>query len=456
MTRRLCAVAVAAAALLVLPAAASADTAGSDFGREGESSPINCTDDSGQVPCTLAQDDLGWSIEVPENTIVTSWKAKLTAGTQARLHVLRRNGDGTYTSAGKSGAVTAAGGIQDFTTHIPVGSGSHTIAVDVLSGGIAAVEDTNTEMVAFDPPLGDGETRGGDSYGYELMLSARAEHDFDGDGLGDDTEDPCPFNTCPGGGGDDGSGDDGDDYTPPTGDGGGGSNPKGPAFTIDERSILRPGAAGNTGYIAVYVENTGETDLKGKLSVKVGRKSIGTTSVDLEWGDDYSYGAFKLSRADKRKLMRKGKLGAVATAKLRGEDGKQITVTKRLRVISGGATKFDGTYRGPGPVVFVVDRGVIVGITATMNTYCIKQKNFQHRQMMTAPGFPTLVKPDGSFSGKGSISTDTVKYYGKFKLRGTSKGYMSLFHTELRSNYEGKLDPDTCYDAKNWKIKKAR
>ena len=448
MVRRLSAVAVAAAALLALPAAASADTAGSDFGREGESSPINCTDDSGQVPCTLAQDDLGWSIEVPENTIVTSWKAKLSAGTQARLRVLRRNGDGTYTSVGKSGAVTAAGGIQDFTTHIPVGSGSHTIAVDVISGGIAAVEDTNTEIVAFDPPLGDGETRGGDSHGYELMLSARAEHDFDGDGLGDDTEDPCPFNTCPDddtGGDDDGGGNDD-----------GGSQPKGPAFTIDKRAILRPGAAGNTGYIAVYVENTGETDLKGKLSVKVGRKSIGTSSVDLEWGDDYSYGAFKLSRADKRKLMRTGKLSAVATAKLRGEDGKQITVTKRLRIISGGATKFDGTYRGPGPVVFVVDRGVIVGLDATMNTYCIKQRKFMHREMMTAPGFPTLVKPDGSFSGKGSISTDTVKYRGKFKLRGTSKGYMSLFHTELRSTFEGKLDPDTCYDAKNWKIKKTR
>jgi hypothetical protein len=454
--RRLAAVAVAGAAALALPAVASADTAGSDFSRADAAGPIRCTDDNdAQVPCTLAQDNIGWSVEVPSDSIVTSWKAQLDSGTQARLRVLRRNGDGSFTSVGQSAPVTGSGGVQTFTTHIPVPSGSSfTVAIDVTSGSVGAVADGNSAMVAFDPQMSSGQTASGATYGYELMLSAEAEHDYDGDGLGDVTEDPCLWSCDSSGGGSDGSADSGTGYSG-GGSGSGSSEPKGAQFEIDKRSLLREGAAGSSGYIAVYTDNTGDTNLKGKLTLTVGGKAIGTASVDQDWGDDYQYGLFKLKGAARRKVMRGGKVKAVAIAKLRGDNGKSITVKKNLTVLRGGNAAYDGTYRGPGPVVIKVERGVVVAISASMNTYCIGSHKFQQRAFMRVPGFPALVGRNGSFSAKGGISTDTVKYYGKLSKRGTSKGYMSLFHTELGLTSEGKLNPDTCYDAKHFKVKRS-
>jgi hypothetical protein len=36
-----------------------------------------------------------WTIDAPDGQIITKWSAQLANGTQARLRLLRRNGDGT-------------------------------------------------------------------------------------------------------------------------------------------------------------------------------------------------------------------------------------------------------------------------------------------------------------------------------------------------------------------------
>jgi hypothetical protein len=77
------------------------------------------------------------------------------------------------------------------------------------------------------------------------------------------------------------------------------------------------------------------------------------------------------------------------------------------------------------------------------------------RAFEPVPGFPALVKPDGSFAAKGSRSWDTFKYDGKLRLHGTSKGYLSLFHTEVKILDGGRLGSDTCFDAKNWTVRRS-
>lgn len=460
LTSRALAAAVGAAALLAASGGASAaETVGSDFSKASAATVRTCP---GAAPCTLSLDRHGFfDTNVTMGTVVTAFTAQLSPGAQVRPQLLRRNEDGSLTAVARGDIATggAGGGVQTFRTHLAVGNQSATLGLEVLSGGVGVADDEVLTYATFSPALGDGATATPARADGDLLLSATAEADYDGDGLGDDSEDSCVGTCSGGGGGTGGGGTDGGGGTG-GGGGGGGGGAGGEAsrlhLTIDKRSILRPGSAGRAGYIEVYVVNDGTTDATGTIQVKLGKRLLGTGKVDLDWGEDYSWGLFKLPKAELARVLRTGSAKVTATARLIGADGRRATVTQAIAVQRGGAAGYDGVYRGPGPVVITVERGVLVNITTQLNLFCPKLNVFRTRAFYALPGFPTLIRRDGSFAAKGSDSGDTVRYDGRLKPRGTSTGYLSLFHNELWIGEGGKLQFDSCFQAKNWSVRRTR
>ncbi len=189
--------------------------------------------------------------------------------------------------------------------------------------------------------------------------------------------------------------------------------------------------------------------------MKVGRKLLGSGEIDLDWDYDYSWGLFRLPKAELARLLKRGTLKATAIARIRGEDGRRATVTQPLTIMRGGALGFDGVYRGPGPVTLTVERGVVTQLSTSLFLMCTASSRSMTRAFYT-PGFPTFVKKDGSFAGKESASADAMRWNGRLRRNGTASGYLSLWHTELMLGEGGKLKADQCFQAKNWSARKSR
>jgi hypothetical protein len=445
------------AALAAPGPAFASDVVGSDLQQTHEPQTIECD----TYPCTLAQQSFEGYVHayLPGGGVITRWSARLAPGSSARLRVLRENAF-DYTSVAQSapGTAGAAGGVATFNTRIPLEPGGHVIGMDLISGSIATdahADDDGTRTVFWQPVLAAGATRADDGgFGHELMLNATVEPDDDGDGYGDETQDACVFCQSGGGGGDDTGG--GGAAPPPSGPADSPAAKKGPRLTIDRRAILRAGPAGREGWVAVYVTNDGDQNAKGTIAIRSGRKTVWRQKAEVDWADTEEWGNFRLRRAQLRTLHRRGKLEFTSVASWRDASGKKRTVKQPLTVILGGAKGYDGYYKGPGPLVISVERGVLTAINIELNTFCIARKQHMLRSLFTVDGFPTLIKRDGSFSAKGHAGSDQVKYRGRFRRNGTGAGYLSLFHTEMWIGDGGRFQTDTCYDARNWKVKRTR
>lgn len=468
----------AVSALLALPAAGqAATTVGSDLLRaDGNSHTVGCDDGQGQIPCTLIADREPWGdIEAPDAHIITSWSAQLDAGAKARLRLLRRNDDGSFTGAGESALVTASrSGVQSFKTHIHVPPGDFTIGVDLLEGGMGTIVDDTYEMTYSDPPIAEGQTRTGTTIGHELLLSAKAEEDLDEDLKGDETEDDCVFGGCDpgnggggnGGGGAPGGGGGGGVVVPPTQSldvpipdvpaDPGGVPDDGPDFTVDTRALLRPGAEGRQGHFELFAENAGSGEADATFELRAGSRSLGRRTVeDLESGDDTTV-RFRLSAGQRKQLRRKGKLKLALTASATHADGKTTPVRQDVTLVRGGATKYDGQYKGPGPIVFVVQGGAVRTVSSQVNAFCPRSNRHQELSIFSIDGFPPLVKPDGSFAADGRAAGQAMKYHGKLSLRGKSKGYASAYRFELGVSDSGRYFTDGCTGAINWTATKVK
>ena len=465
---------LSAAALLAVPAIGqAAETVGSDLAHaQGNASTIYCGDNGAQ--CTIIADQIPWTIDAPDDHIITGWSAQLTTGTQARLRLLRRNGDGTYTGAGTSDAVTAtSNGVSTFKTHLPIPAGDYTIGIDLLEGDVGAIADPDNDYrIAYaNPTIDDGTTRSVQTAAWELMLGAQAETDHDNDGKGDETEDDC-LGTCGGGGGTGGGGDTGGSSTGggSTGSGSSGTGdltgpgprkeeqaePKGPPFVVDTRGLLRPDKEGRQGVFEVFAANDGSGDLDATFEVRSGKRSLGRKAVsELESGDDTTV-KFRLPSKQRKQLMRKGRLTLALTATAKHADGTTTPVRQTLTVLSGGARKFDGTYKGPGPIVFVVQGGAIRTVSSEVNAFCPRSNRHESLSIFSIDGFPALVKPDGSFSHEGSGGGQHMTYKGKLSVGGTSKGYASAYKFSLGVGDGGRYFTDGCTGARTWTARRTR
>jgi hypothetical protein len=212
-------------------------------------------------------------------------------------------------------------------------------------------------------------------------------------------------------------------------------------FTIDSRAVLAPDGRS----LRVFTSNELDEEIDGRIGV-AGQKSAPISAYDYHSREDFTV---PLGRKQAKRLLKKGKAAFTVQAKTSGG-----TFTQKVRAIRGGSAGYDGTYRGPGPLVIVVKRGVVVTVSETLNLSCPGSGQFMSRAMGTGLGFPALVGKDGSFDHKASYSSDTFTYRGKLSKHGTSKGYLSLFHTELGLSPDGKLRPEQCYQADNWEAKR--
>lgn len=449
-----------ALALAAVPAAAHADvTVGSDL-TDAPDQTLTC---AGGSPCTFAWDADGWfDGRLREGQTLTRWSANLAPGAKARLRLLRREVDGTFTGAGASAVVTAAGGPQTFTTDLDVPFGDYTIGVDLLSGGLRAATDDQeafgVERIA--PALGDAETRGGQHLPVQALLSAV-------------TEEPVAA----------GPGDDGGGTPPPRGEvlpprevlppaeapaapvlpGGdaaaGASVAKElskPDFAFDARAMVDQGVKGDQGSFRVYYESNARGTLDADVTVRSGRRVVGTKKLtEVDSGDHEDF-QMKLSAKDARKLRRAGRLKLAVSARVAFAHGGTSTVAQTVTLVTGTTTKYDGEYRGPGPFTITVDHGAIRSISASVNAFCPGSNRFELLSIFRLDGFPVLVGRDGSFKAEGNVISQLVRYEGTLRLKGESRGYASAFKTTMRLDSSNRFQLDGCQGATNWTVRKVR
>ncbi|HEX5910358.1 MAG TPA: hypothetical protein VFY44_07680 [Thermoleophilaceae bacterium] len=226
-----------------------------------------------------------------------------------------------------------------------------------------------------------------------------------------------------------------------------------PAFEVGSRGIQ------SGKYATVYVNNEGgDENVQGTMTVRSGSKALKTNAIDLEYGDDYSYGNAVIPRRQLRELDRRGRTKLTVVASVRGaRTGQAQSIRKAVTIYSRGkTTAYDGTYKGTGGLVIDVQGGFLRSINVGVNMFCSRTKEFKQGSLYTLSGFPAMIGRDGSFRAKGTQSPNVIRYEGKLSRSGSAKGYLSLFETDLVFGDGGTMQVQQCLGASNWKAKRTR
>ncbi|MDW5592743.1 hypothetical protein VSS74_00240 [Conexibacter stalactiti] len=460
------------AAPLLLPASASAATTiGASPAIAIPTTPlIGCAP---AAACTIAQDRLS-NIDqrVSERGVVVRWRVHGEGG-QARL---RRVGGGT--TATESLPTTA--GSAEYLAQLPVQAGD-VLAVDLL-GGAGLSRELNPIGLGSDialtwtPPLADGETRApSESSEAYWLYQADIEPDRDGDGLGDETQDPDGGVVTPP-----------PPPPPPPAPPGPPVTPPGQGEERTQAPRVEPPRAGPTlklagsaaatkkGVVTIALANPYDVALKGSLTLKQGSRKAGSAKVSLTARGNRSL-TVKLSKPAARTLAKKRSLKLSATLTLRGPSGKarttRATVTAKLGPAprrgtptrpgnDGGRTGggrsgagFDGTYRAPDGQVMVVENGRVLSFSGTITTYCTKsskQKNVSYGMFGD--------DPDPTVAADGSFAYEATRGYGFIKLKfdGRINGDVvtGKFNVEDTSPLlgTGRFEFDYCFAGKDYSL----
>ena len=189
MRRRL-ALATVLAALGPAAAAQAVTTVGSDLSKNATMTPC-------ATPCTMFTGDNATaapSAVAPFDGVVVRWRVRSGgAATGLALRALRSAGTGSYTGVATSDPqnVTQAG-VATFPARMAVKAGD-VIGLDDRSGNAKiAAAASSTAIYAFSPLLGSFAHIPSKQANQELLVNADIEHDVDGDGYGDETQDLCP------------------------------------------------------------------------------------------------------------------------------------------------------------------------------------------------------------------------------------------------------------------------
>ena len=137
----------------------------------------------------------GNSYAAPFDGVFTSWTSNTTKWHVATLKVVRLGSGNTFTVLGQDGPRPSDGTVNPI--RIPVRQG------DVLGllfppqedcpgginpgNGFYVVSQTNADV-----PPGPGTFDAGPFPSFQISVTAQIEHDADGDGYGDETQDGCP------------------------------------------------------------------------------------------------------------------------------------------------------------------------------------------------------------------------------------------------------------------------
>lgn len=190
---------VGGAALVGSSSAPAAVTIGSDLAPDPDSGPA-CV---GTNPCTLANLTVaGTPAGSPMDGVVVRWRVR-SAGTgvddAVRLKVARPTGGGAFTGVSTSATEpitdTSVATTFTFSTRQPIAA-DDVIALDIDGDNgnllIRNLTPVDVSWVQWQPPLLDGQNRAPDDAFMigEHMFNADVEPDCDGDGFGDETQDP--------------------------------------------------------------------------------------------------------------------------------------------------------------------------------------------------------------------------------------------------------------------------
>lgn len=430
LARRL-AFAVAAAALMALPAPASAAVIGSDLGGTGIGS-------SCPAGCVWVQERIaGNYVEVgPENAVITGWSTRGAQGLMA-LRVYRHRPEEEFTpgelhafEVGQTEDRTGDGGVQSFPTRVPVQQGDYIALVIGSDGGAVGFRQS--------PPPGTFAFRVGnfdvvDSASpepLELYLQARVEPDVDGDGLGDESQDPCvrcggPALSPPA-------------AAAPAPDQFASIRRRGPTVSIASRA-----RASRKGVVPVKLTNPYGFELKGKLTLKVGKTTAGTKSYSLPAGASKAV-AVKLRRSAWRRLRRGGSLRAVARATVKAAAGPTRRVKKKLKILPPKKKRSqrrrpapptarqpdnrNATFRGKTEQNFSITirtsadgRALSTFVTTAMTSLCLIEGSPSTPQSVNIlPPVPIPLGGDGSFAI--DARNEAEDYDPNYRIQGRLSG----------------------------------
>ena len=404
------------AGLFALPGVAHAtEFVGSDLGGSGLGADCNIPDG-----CVVVQETIGASFADPSaNGVITQWLTRGASGPIA-LRTYRHSAEDPFapgelhaTPVDQSQVETGAGGTasQTFFTRIPVQAEDY-IALALADGSDyghrqgppagtnAFVFDDSDPPSDVDRPSGSGTTR-------EIYLRVRVEPDADGDGLGDETQDPCVG--C-----------------------GGPALPAGPARSsvpaADPYASIRAkgprislagkATASRTGAVPIVLTNPYGFPLKGKVSLKDGKAKTGSKRFSLGARAKKTV-KVKLPRKIFRRLKRKRRLRLTALAKGKAAVGKSRTTRKKVRVTApprkrrkkrrpkpptGGPV--DGTFRGTTEqgraiTITTIDkrRQIRVFVSTALTNSCLRNgSSTDPENVSILPPVPFPVGMDGSFT----------------------------------------------------------
>lgn len=306
--------ATAVVGVLAFPAAVHAFDMGSSRLDTASIGGLPCTTASSsciQIQDAIDGDQTG-NIVPSGGGIVTRFRIR-EASNDIALTVLRQTESGLSQVAGTADVYgSGEDEIQSFTTHVVVEAGDYVglklgpgASIGVLEGG----EGTNAFELsdAPQPQLIDAAER------YELLFDVRVEPDQDGDGKGDETEEPGVRET-----------DEPDARPGPLAALRAGAKPGarivGKRFKVSKRRIVR-----------IKIANPNAYKLRGKLRLAAKGLKLGTKSFSVR-GKGRKTVTIKLPRKGFRALGRRRALNAVARATVRGPIGKSGTVKKSVRI----------------------------------------------------------------------------------------------------------------------------
>ena len=421
-----------AAGVLALPAAAQAAYT------VGPGPDVLLTDTphlTCDATCTLVQaryaneDTRVPSMSGTDRGVVVSYTVRGYGG-KVRLRKLGvdgTNGSGATATAWED--LSSTDGAKQYVVSVPVRTGD-ALGIDVTGGSQVAYWEESSgfgadQLLGWEPALGNPQTRGADANieGY-LGYEAEVEPDADGDGLGDDTQDPCVNCHTP----DPGPSDPGPGTPGPSDPAPSDPTPSDPYAEIRSggpKVTIAGKASAAKRVVSVSATNPYAFALKGKLALKQGKKTIAKGKLTLA-ANAVRTVKLKVSAKVARTLSRRRKLKLTAAATMTGPVGKARTTSRKLMVAVAkpgkpgkGASGIDGVYKGSGGSAgwsLVIRNGVVENFNGRASLFCTKaSKQVSETFAMIADDPDPVVAPDGSFAW------EATKGYGflKVKYKGT-------------------------------------
>ena len=422
MTLNAKAVALAVLATLAVGAspAAAATTVGSSSLSSPGSNPITCS----SFPCVLVLDQVDGADVATPTGVITSWSVRRASGTVA-LRVLRgRPGEFVpnqlhATNISESLDQTGSGSDtapQSFDAHQPVKAGDYIGVTMVTGSSIGDLKGVGDQIfeVAGDPNLANVDSATPEN--FEPLVSATVEPDADGDGFGDESEDACPSSAATQG------------ACPVAGVPKGGGGVKPPVSTAATTKV-RLGSRSATfrgGKASITLKNPNAVAVKGKLSLKLRKKAVGSRSYSLAAGATAKI-RVKLAKVARRRIAKRGKVKLSLRITAKGATGATFKTAAKLTVKKAarrrrrkGGSALDGKYgRDPssGPNLrFTVTGGgrKIVTLTGSVGGFCSVLVPFgggirsEFRTLFA--GIDSIaVAADGTFAGSQKLSDTTTE-----------------------------------------------